>query len=245
MPKFFVEPFKIGNDKIIVDTDDVLHITKALRYREGDVITVCDGRKNDYICSILSLSKERIECDILERRANLAEPSIDLTLFLALPKGDKADFVIQKSVELGASHIVLFESENSVAKAPRDERSLSKKLEKWRKTSLEAAKQCGRGIIPSVEGIFSFEEALDRASVSQYTLFLYEKEGETSLADFDWERAEDVSLIVGPEGGFSEAEVLDAEESGACPVTLGKRILRLETAAVSAVAVIMYITHNL
>ena len=245
MPKFFVEPFKVNNDKIIIDTDDVAHITKALRHKVGDTITLCDGEKNDYICTIADISRECIVCDIIDRRENKAEPTIALTVCLALPKGDKADFVVQKTVELGASRIVMFEGENSVSRASSDARAVKKKVEKWQKTALEAAKQCGRGIIPEVVGIYSFSEAMDLAKKDDRIVFLHEKEDKGKLMSVSWDDIKTVSLFIGPEGGFCDEEAETASESGALVVTLGERILRLETAAVSAAAIIMHITDNL
>lgn len=245
MPKFFVEPFKVKSDKIIIDTDDVSHIVKVLRHKTGDFLTVCDGEKNDYICRISEISREFVVCDIIEKCENDAEPSVSLTLCLALPKGDKADFVVQKAVELGASRIVMFEAENSVSKAPSDERAIKKKVDKWQKTALAAAKQCGRGIIPEVLGIFSFSEAMDIAKSSERIVFLHEKEKHGKIDAVSWHDIASVSLFVGPEGGFCEEEAECAKKCGALLVTLGNRILRLETAAVCAVSVIMHITHNL
>lgn len=245
MPKFFVEPNKVINDKIIIDTDDVGHIVKALRYREGDEITVCDGEKNDYLCRIADVSKSEIICDIVEKWENEAESTVKTVLCLALPKGDKSDFVIQKSVELGVSEIIMFEAENSVAKASSDKRAEEKKLSKWQKTALEAAKQCGRGIIPRVIGIYSYEKALSEALKCDKQLFFYEKEKSGKIDDISWDGISSVSYFIGPEGGFSQNEVDFAQKSGVDMITLGKRILRLETAAVTAAAIIMHTTHNL
>ena len=245
MPKFFAEPFKIGNDKIIIDTDDVSHISKVLRHKTGDVITVCDGMKNDYTCRISEITRESVVCDILEKRQNRAEPSLELTLFLALPKGDKADFIIQKSVELGVSRIVMFEGENSVAKCPKDAREVEKKLKKWQKTAREAAKQCGRGIIPEVAGIFTFDAAIKEAEKCGTVVFLHEKEKNGRIDDAVTLEMRTAAFFVGPEGGFSPAEAEYASSHGAHIAGLGSRVLRLETAALSAAAVIMHITHNL
>lgn len=245
MPKFFVEPFKVGIDKIIIDNDDVVHISKVLRHREGDVITVCDGEKNDYICRIDEISRGRIVCAVLEKHKNEAEPDVELTLFLALPKGDKADFIVQKAVELGAGRIVMFEGENSVAKRPKDARETKKKLLKWQKTALEAAKQCGRGVIPKIDGIYTFGEAVEMAKKCDVTVFLHEKEETGGLYDLYGKSIKTAALFVGPEGGFSPSEAEYAKASGAHITGLGRRILRLETAAVAAVAIIMHITHNL
>ncbi|MBQ3379311.1 MAG: 16S rRNA (uracil(1498)-N(3))-methyltransferase [Clostridia bacterium] len=245
MPKFFAEPFKIGNDRIIIDTDDVSHITKVLRHRKGDVITVCDGMKSDYTCRISEITREIVVCDILEKRANTAEPSLALTLFLALPKGDKADFVIQKSVELGVSRVVMFEGENSVAKCPKDAREVKKKLDKWQKTAREAAKQCGRGIIPEVSGIFTFKAAIKEAERCGTVVFLHEKEKNGAVDDAVARGVKSAALFVGPEGGFSPAEAEYASSHGAHIAGLGSRVLRLETAALAVQAVIMHITHNL
>ena len=243
MPKFFVDSTSIRNQNILIDTEDVSHITKVLRYSVGDEIEICDGRGVDYTCVIEEIQKNAVSCKIILTRQNDAEPNIKVSLFMALPKGDKMDFIIQKAVELGVYEIIPFEAIRCVVKL--DKKSAEKKVSKWQKIALEAAKQCGRGYVPKVFDVVTFRDALNFSKQSQATLFLYEKEKMQKIENYLKKDVKSVAVFIGPEGGFDEKEVFEACDNGAHLITLGKRILRLETASLCVLSVIMYVTQNL
>ena len=161
---------------------------------------------------------------------------------MALPKGDKMDFIVQKAVELGAYAVVPYLSKNCVSRPERTE----KKVERWRKIAAEAAKQCGRGVLPSVEGVIPFAQAVARAAAHETALFLYENEKQTGLrAALADGLGETVALLVGPEGGFAPEEAEAAADAGLKSVSLGTRILRCETAPVAALAALLYAGGNM
>ena len=244
MPKFFVEHENIGESAVQICGADANHIVRVLRMCEGEKLTVCDGAGVDYFCEITTANPERVELNILERHPCEAEPSVDITLFMALPKSDKMEYVIQKSVELGVSRIVPFSASRCVAKLnPKD---AVKKTERWQKIAHAAAKQSGRGIIPEVSAPISFKELCNRAKEFDLSLFCYECEEENSLkAALECAKFKSVCVVVGPEGGFDRVEVEAASEHGFHTVSLGKRILRCETAPGCAICAILYHTDNL
>lgn len=241
MPKFFVEQDKIEGNKIIIDTDDVGHITRVLRLGTGDIVTVCDSRGTDYEARISEIEPKKIICDIISKRVSLSEPNIDVTLFQGLPKASKMEYIIQKTTELGINSIVPVKLSRCVVKidGTKDER---KKLDRWQKISEAAAKQSGRGIVPKIEGIMTLDEVLERAKDFDLFFVPYECEDKKTLKDvlLSKKNVKSVGLIIGPEGGFDPSETEKIRNSGIDTVTLGKRILRTETAGEAVLAMIMY-----
>lgn len=238
-PRFFTE--NISDLKAIVGGTDAKHISVVLRMSAGDFAVLCDGHKNDYLARFAGMKDGECIFDILEKSANLAEPGVRVRLFQAFPKGDKMDFIVQKAVECGVSEIVPMMTKRCVSRP--DEKSLPKKLERWRKIALEAAKQCGRGIIPTVSAPVTLRQAAETCPESDTKLFFYE------CADVPLKKAvsgfsENVDVIIGSEGGFdkSEAEMMVAK--GFAEVSLGKRILRCETAPIAALSIIMFLAEN-
>ena len=238
MHKFFVEPSAIDEDSIKICGDDAHHISKVLRLKEDDEITVCDKNGHDYYCSIKSITKDEVICWILKKEASLAEPNILITLYQGVPKGDKLETVIQKCVELGCIKIVPVAMKRSVAVIKDKE----KKKQRMQRIAYEAAKQCGRAKIPEVCQVLSFKEAVNDSKNSDLKLLPYESESVNGLksALLKNKDAKTISVFIGPEGGFADEEIDLAKESGFEIVTLGPRILRTETAPLACISAIMY-----
>jgi len=234
MHRFFTDPAAICGDHILLDEETLSHI-RVLRLGAEESFTVCDGAGRDYRC-VLDGDSGRI----LGVSDNEAEPKVDCTVYLAYTRGERMEYAIQKSVELGAYRICLFPSARCVAKY--DDKSLPKKLARFEKIVQEAAKQSGRGRIPEVVAMPSFRAAMMEAGRADQPLFFYENEADRTLrqaleAKPDFQSA---ALVTGPEGGFTEAEAGLAEALGLIAATLGKRILRCETAPVAALAGVLF-----
>ena len=237
MPRFFADEGQIGADTVVLTGDDAHHLSRSLRMAAGEQITVCDGKGTDLLCELSAFLPDRVEAKILERMPSKTEPPYRAMLYQALPKGDKFDSIIQKAVECGVWSITPFESERCVVKLREEDQG--KKTARRNRIALEAAKQCGRGIIPHVENGISFRDALRQAAAADLALFCYEDEKTRSLAQVlqntsvlaEGKDTPVISIMIGSEGGFSEAEAKAAQEAGMIPVGLGPRILRTETAS--------------
>ena len=237
MPRFFADAENITSDTVILTGDDAHHLSRSLRMAAGEQITVCDGKGTDLLCELSAFLPDRVEARILERTPSKTEPPYRAMLYQALPKGDKFDSIIQKAVECGVWSITPFESERCVVRLREEDQV--KKTARRNRIALEAAKQCGRGIVPRVENGVSFREALQQASTADLALFCYEGEKNRSLASVlqsapvlaGEKDAPVISVVIGSEGGFSEAEAKEAVDAGLIPVGLGPRILRTETAS--------------
>ena len=242
MPKFFVEPSKVDGTSIIIDTEDVGHITRVLRMSEGEKITVCDSCGVDYEAEISEISKNSIICKILSSQKSDTEPAVKVTLYQALPKASKMEYIIQKTTELGVSSVVPVIMSRCVSKI-NDKKDGMKKAERWRKIAESAAKQSGRGIIPFVEEPITFDEAVKRLCNTELAFAPYECEEINTVKSVLREKPfKEAAFIIGPEGGFDPAEADKLKNAGIKTVTLGKRILRTETAGEAVVAMIMYET---
>ena len=222
-----------------VSGSDAAHISYSLRMKTGEEITFCREGK-DFLCRIASITPENVICDIISESPSDCEPSVKLTLFQALPKSDKMELIIQKTVELGVYRIVPFISKRCISRP--DAASAEKKLKRWRKIAEEAAKQSGRGIIPEISQIISFDEAIADTS-SDIRLMCYENGG-SPLAETGIDSEKSVSVMIGSEGGFERDEADRAAAAGIVPVWLGKRILRCETCPIAVTAVIMNLSGN-
>lgn len=233
MSKFFVDKTCIFMHNITISGDDVAHISRVLRKNVGDNLTVCDGDGTDYECVISAVSKTEITCDIISKQPCPAEPDVFFTLYQAIPKSGKMDSIIQKSVELGASRIVPVLSHRCVAKGERNDR--------WQKIAEQAAKQCGRGIIPTVMPAVSYKEAVTGLATCDLSLFAYEEATDAPLANLlEDKNIKTAGVLIGPEGGFEPSEALLAKDAGIRVITLGKRILRTETAGAAVIAIVMH-----
>ena len=206
---------------------------------EGDFATVCDGEGAEYLCKLVKIRDDECICEIVERLEGKSESPIFITLCMAYPKGDKLETVIQKAVELGASRIVPFESSRCI-KRPKAEKA-EKQTARLGRIAEEAAKQCGRAIIPEITAPVSYKEMLKIANESSLSLFCYENEdGRTIKSALPDRVPESISIIVGSEGGFSPEEAIEAIEAGVVSVSLGNRILRCETAPSFVLSAISY-----
>lgn len=246
MPRFFLSATAIDDGYVTVTGDDAAHISRSLRMRVGEHITVCDMQKTEYECEICEFRQDSVVARIISSSASNTEPPYRIKVYQALPKSDKLDTIIMKSVETGAHEIIPFQSERTVVRIDEDFRREEKKLERRRRIALEAAKQCGRGTIPQVRLPMTYDEMLKDACRSELVLFFYEGDGTIPLKRLLTERytdgklPTDISIIIGAEGGFSFAEVERAKECGACICGLGKRILRCESASIFALSCLVY-----
>lgn len=238
MHKFFVEPSAIDEDIIKICGDDAHHISKVLRLKEDDEIIICDKNGQDYYCSIKSIAKDEVICWVLKKEVSATEPNISITLYQGVPKGDKLETVIQKCVELGCVRIVPVAMKRSVAVIKDKE----KKQTRMQRIAYEAAKQCGRAKIPEVSQVLSFKEAINDAADCELRILPYESETVNGLKTClqNNKNAKNIAVFIGPEGGFSEEEIILAKENDFKIVTLGPRILRTETAPLACISAIMY-----
>ena len=248
MPRFFIEQDQIQEENNIINIvgDDAHHIARSLRMAVGDSVIVCDMQGNEYDCSIERFEDDRlVELCIRNKKPPQNEPPCRIALFQALPKADKLDTVIQKAVECGASAIIPFESERCVVKAKAD--AEGRKTERRARIAAEAAKQCGRSLLPAVSRTVSFADMLSLASEYDIVLFCYEGEGTLPLGRILSEKMvrnssgsyPSVAIIIGSEGGFSPKEVQAALDKNMICTGLGKRILRTETASGFALSCIV------
>lgn len=244
MPRFFVAASNIFGGMALVSGKEAEHM-RVLRIRQGETFTICDGKGNDYICQISGEEENGIRAEILETVPSAGEAAVQCSVYAAFSKGDKMETVVQKCVELGAYEIVAFPSCRCVSKP--DGAAVLKKTNRWQKIAEEAAKQSGRGIVPQVWTVPSFDEAVKRASQAELPLFFYEEEREHSIKAALEEKpaAKTVSILTGPEGGFEPEEAEKAKAGGMVSASLGPRILRCETAPVSALTAVMFFTGNM
>lgn len=241
MARFFVKSSDIGDNQITISGNDAFHIARSLRMAVGDEVTVCDEDGNEYRTSLSRIRDDECVCDIIEKRKGSTESPVDITLYMAYPKGDKLETVVQKSVELGASGIVPFESSRCIKRPAADK--ADKITERLSRIGEEAAKQCGRSKLPKISKMIKFSELLTKISDYDLTLFCYEGEGATSLkAALEAYSRQDgkIAVIIGSEGGFSPDEARSITEAGAKCVNLGPRILRCETAPDYCLSAISY-----
>lgn len=235
MPRFFIDENALCGDHITVRGGDAVHIGRSLRMKIGDDITFCrEGM--DFVSVIEKMTSDEVFCRVIDKIPSSSEPELRLTVFQALPKQDKPELIIQKCVELGAARIVFFISKRCVSRP--DEKSAGKKLQRWRKIAEEAAKQSGRGIIPEICGIMSFDEAVKELCGNDIRLLCYENGGER-LSDIDFSGGWSCGVMIGAEGGFDRSEADKCCEMGIVPIWLGKRILRCETCPIAVTAMIM------
>lgn len=240
MPKFFASKDRINGDVIILDEESSKHLMKVLRYKVGDEIDVCDGENTDYHCSIANNENE-LQLNILSSCRSKSEFPFEVILYQGIAKGDKMDNIIQKATELGVTKIVPVTTKNTVVKLDGKE---DKKITRWQKIALEAAKQSERGIIPQIESPISFKEAVKKASES-CSMICYGREDNYTLKNFfkDNKVGNDtasISFFIGPEGGFDPKEIEDAKSLGIEPISLGDRILRTETASIAFLSMLQY-----
>ncbi len=239
MPRFFLE--NIDLNRPVITGEDAKHIGRSLRMKPGENVTVCSC-STDYFCEIESVTADEVYLKILDKRLCSAEPTIDVTLFQAVPKQDKLELIIQKSIELGVKKIVPVLTRRCVSRP--DKNDFEKKKERLNKIALAAAKQSGRGIVPEVGTLITSEEAISQMSGYDCPLMLYE-EGGVRFSEINTENKKSFALFIGSEGGFDETEAEAAKKAGISQIWLGERILRCETAPLTAMSILMFITRNL
>ncbi len=240
MHRFFVDNKNIDDEHIEIEQEDVKHIKNVLRLEIGDEIEVSNKLGIDYKCKISEMSKEHVMCEILEISESKGESDIDIVLFQGLPKSTKMELIVQKSTELGVKRIVPLVTARCVTKI-NDRKKEDKKIERWSKIAEEAAKQSKRGIIPEISSVMSFKEALDYLKNESMIIVPYESEEHIGIKKILKEcNSKKINVIIGPEGGFDDAEIEALKNIDAHIVTLGPRILRTETAGFTTTALILY-----
>lgn len=242
MYQFFVEPSQICGKRITITGKDVNHIKNVLRLQPGEEIAVSDGRDGrEYCCGILGFEEGAVLCELRFIKEDGVELPARVHLFQGLPKADKMELIVQKAVELGVYEVIPVAAKRCVVKL--DEKKARNKTERWQAVAEAAAKQSKRRIIPSVTEVMSFGQALEYAKGMQVKLIPYElAEGMSRTKELIENvcPGQDIAVFIGPEGGFEEQEVEKARECGIQPVTLGRRILRTETAGLAVMAWLMY-----
>ena len=245
MHRFFVEPSQIGEKEIVITGPDVNHIRNVLRMRAGEEVLATDGQGSEYRCILRELQDSEIRAEICRKLSGSAELPSRITLFQGLPKSDKMDLIIQKCVELGVFRIVPVTTKRTVVKL--DAKKEESRRKRWTAVSESAAKQSGRGIIPEISGVQSFREAVEEAGELDVCLIPYEKAenmARTREILSGIPAGASIGVFIGPEGGFEEEEVREAMEAGARPITLGRRILRTETAGMAVLAMLGYLLEE-
>lgn len=238
MTRFFVSPDDLQQKFITLTGENAAH-AKVLRLKAGEQVLVCDGAGNECVCTVSDSNPQQISLVVDTRQTSTAEAKIQASVYMAFSKGDKLEHVIQKATELGAYEIVAFPSTRCVSRP--DEKSLTKKLERWQKIAASAAEQSGRGRIPRVVVLDSYNAALERAAKADIAILFYENERATTLRMALEEKVfTTISLLTGPEGGLEDREVELAKDKGLRICTLGSRILRCETAPLCALSAVMY-----
>ena len=255
MYHFFASPEQFEKDVVHITGPDVNHIRNVLRMNIGEELLVSDGEGSDFHCRISAVEEKEILCSILERTESGSEPNAKFYLFQGLPKSDKFEMILQKAVELGVYEIIPVSTERSVVKY--DAKKQKAKQDRWQKIAEGAAKQSHRGIIPTVQPVMRFADALDYAAglftnasenqPSDIILIPYEnyKDIKTTKAILhSIQPGAKVGIFIGPEGGFAEKEVEAAIAAGAKPISLGNRILRTETAPLMLLSVLMFLLEE-
>lgn len=241
MHHFFVTPGQVRENNIYIQGSDVNHIKNVLRMKIGEKLQISDGYNKKYICSVEAFGEEEVRVSVLEELEADTELPSRIYLFQGLPKNDKMELIVQKAVELGAYEIIPVAVKRAVVKL--DAKKAAKKVERWNGIAESGAKQSGRAVIPKVTGVMDYKEALAYAKKLNILMMPYElAEGMADTKAFieRIEPGQSVGIFIGPEGGFDREEVELAVSAGAEIVTLGKRILRTETAGLAVLSILMY-----
>lgn len=248
MPKFFIKQEQLKENKIKIIGQDVTHIKKVLRFKIGDELKICNSQSGEnFLCNIEKINEQNIICSIKQKVEEKTESNIEVTVFQGLPKSDKMEYIIQKSVELGAYDITPIEMKRCVVKL--NEKDKNKKILRWQKISEVAAKQCGRDFIPKINNIINVKEICNLINNYDIVLVAYENEKNKTIKE-ELKKLKDkinksekkikIGIVIGPEGGLEVEDVKELEMNSAQIVTLGKRILRTETVALNVLSIIMY-----
>ena len=238
MVRFFVSPEELGMKQLSLRDENADH-ARVLRLKAGEQVLLCDGEGRECLCEVSDVQQGAYALSVLECRESVTEPRVFASVYMALPKADKLEHVIQKATELGAAEIVTFPTARCISRP--DDKSLKKKLERWQKIAASAAEQCGRGRIPQVIVLPDYASALKRAAQADVAIVFYENERANTLQQtLKKTPYHTISLLSGPEGGFEESEITKAMDARLQVCTLGSRILRCETAPLCALSAVMY-----
>lgn len=240
MRRFFVAPDQISGNKVLITGSEVKHLSKVLRLREGEEVTVLDGLGNSYLVELLTVNDQVVRAQIKEKLNLASEAPVEVTLIQSILKGEKMDWVIQKATELGVNRIIPLETERTVVRLSGSKAEDRRK--RWEKIAQEGVKQCGRALAPEIAPVQNWEEVLSRLEREDLVLLPWEGETAQGLQEVLQKSAQvkRISFFIGPEGGFSGQEAQKARAAGALPVSLGPRILRAETAALAVLSIILY-----
>ncbi|WP_010270394.1 16S rRNA (uracil(1498)-N(3))-methyltransferase [Paenibacillus senegalensis] len=246
MQRYFIPTEQFGQHSVVLAGDDAYHIQRVMRAEPGTKLICSNGIDREAVVAITHMTKQTVEAEIVEELPMEAEPSVHVWIAQSLPKADKMELVIQKGTEIGAARFIPFTSERTVVQY--DHKKEIKRLERWRKIAKEAAEQAHRNRIPELSSPSSWKELLRLGSQVDLALLCYEKQHtlsfrallEQALAGEKGGEPYTILIAIGPEGGFTPAEAAEAEQAGYRPVSLGRRILRTETAAMVALSAIMY-----
>ena len=245
MPKFFVTKDQVNNQTIIIQGKDINHIKNVLRMKVGDILPICiTDNQQDCITEIKQLTDEAITCQIIKYEQKNTESNIEVTIFQGLPKSDKMELVIQKSVELGVNNIYPVEMARCIVQL----KDKDKKIARWQTIAEVASKQCGRNKIPKIENCIKISDICNIIQEYDIMLVAYEEEKNNKLKaellkikkQYQKDKKLKIGVVIGPEGGLEKKEVEELQKSGASIITLGKRILRTETVALNVLSCIMY-----
>lgn len=242
MHRFYIEESQKTGDRIVIVGEDVNHIKNVLRMKQKDKLILCNGEGIDYYCVMEQIETKQIEVKILSKAENHAELPGKIYLFQGLPKKDKMELIIQKTVELGVYEIIPVAMKRSIVKI-EEKKKEQKKLERWQMIAQSAAKQSGRGVIPKIKQVVSFQEAILLAKQLEWIILPYENASDSIYTKQIIQKAAKgatIGIFIGPEGGFDETEIALAEKEGAFIITLGERILRTETAGLCLCSLFMY-----
>lgn len=245
MPRFFTQDITEAGG--CITGEDAKHIAKVLRMKVGDELTVCDTKGRDYDCMIEEIGAGEVRLKVLSVAPSQSEPDVRVHLYQAMPKADKMETIIQKAVELGAASITPVMTRRCVSRP--DAKSMDKKLVRYNRIALEAAKQCGRGVVPPVLPLLELPQALEQMQRTGCPILFYENATAPAKQVIAKARESgkelEIAVLIGAEGGFDEDEVALAREHGCHILSLGKRILRCETAPLAALTILMYETGNM
>ena len=242
MHRFYVDTNQISETDIIVTGSDLNHMKNVLRMRIDEAVVICDGQGTDYHCKIRSYENDSAYLDIIEKDETNTELGTKLYLFQGMPKKDKMELIVQKAVELGAYEVIPVMMKRTIVKL-EDKKKEAKKIERWQSIATSAAKQSNRGYIPRVHEVVSYKEALQMASELDMVLLPYENDkgmSHTKELIKSAKNKKSIGIFIGPEGGYEESEIAQAVEMNMEPITLGKRILRTETAGLTTLSLLMF-----
>jgi len=240
VPNFYCHPEEVKADHLLLLEEEARHITRVLRHKPGDIIVAVDGLGNEFTVLIKRASESAVEGEIVKKRRKVNEPISKITLALAIPKNHRMDWVVEKSTELGVNRIIPIVTERTVV---LPEPSAEGRLARWQRIAISAMKQSGRTILPKIESITHYEDLLDDRADYDLAIIAWEEEKKRTLRDLFQNIVKPFSkvlVIIGPEGGFSKEEIGEAERRRIYPVSLGPRKLRVETAGIVLLSLLLH-----